>query len=237
MRNIRTRPWGICSWRQPNSVICGRRRVIWLAQRFVVVALAIFVISTLTAAQSQPEPAKQQASQPQALPAQPSPSASQAQPKRILRPTVVDAARDAQARVAESAPQRVFTNDDTAELPLGDISIVGNLPLPPGAGNSKLQPVNDTAQQAAYWKARFAAARQRLVQDKKALPVLQSQLETERVLEEPGDPDSGQLFSDVHVDLVQQINTLKITIENDKKALTDLHEEFRRAGGQPGWIR
>lgn len=233
MSNVRTRPWGTCSWRPPNSVIRWRRRVIWLARRFVVVALATFVISTLTAAQSQPEPS-QLPSQPQASPAESSPAT---QPKRILRPTVVDAARDVHARVAESAPQRIFTNDDTAELAPGDISVVGNLPLPPGAGNSKLQPADDTTQQAAYWKARFTAARQRLVQDKKALPVLQSQLETERVLEDPGDPDSGQLFSDAHVDLAQQINALKIAIENDKKALADLHEEFRRAGGQPGWIR
>lgn len=158
-----------------------------------------------------------------------------------MTPTVAEAAREAKARLDESAPQKVFTNDDTVQLPPGGISIVGPLPLPPSAAKSNLQPAvpaaDDTAQQATYWKARFTAAWQKLAQDKKALPALQSQLEAERVLEDPGDPDSGQLFSDTHMDLLRQIDELKVTIKNDQKALSDLHEEFRRAGGLPGWIR
>ena len=146
-------------------------------------------------------------------------------------------ARETESRLEDSAPQKVFTNDDAAELPPGGISIVGTLPLPPGAAKPIANPVDTTAQQAAYWKARFTAARQKLAQDKKALPALQSQLGAQRVWEDPGDPDSGQLYSDYYMDLLRQIDGMKITIQNDKKALSVLYDEFRHAGGQPGWIR
>ena len=51
------------------------------------------------------------------------------------------------------------------------------------------------------------------------------------------DPDTGQVHSDTYMDLLHQIDSTKLAIQHDKKALSDLHEEFRHAGGLPGWIR
>ncbi len=214
----------------------GRTRLLWLAASLGA-ALAVFTLSGESFAQSQTTNSTQPQQQEQPAPqtqAQPKP---QTQPRRIPAPTVADMAREAESRVEDSAPQKVFTNDDAADLPPGGISIVGSLPLPSGAAKPIAKPADTTTQQAAYWKGLFTAARQKLAQDKKALPALQSQLEAQRVWEDPGDPDSGQLYSDYYVDLRQQIEAMKIAIQNDKKALNDLSDEFHKAGGLPGWIR
>ena len=133
-----------------------------------------------------------------------------------------------------------------AALKRGDISIPGT-PTPTAndanaegkaqASPAPAEPPNDAAEAAAYWRARFTAAREKLAQDEKALPVLQSQLELERVQQYSVDEDTGQVYSDTFMDLLQQIDAMKLTIKEDKQALSDLHDEFRRAGGLPGWIR
>jgi hypothetical protein len=214
----------------------GRTRLLWLTGSLGAV-LAVLTASCESFAQSQTKNSTQPQQQEQPAPqtqAQPKP---QTQPRRIPTPTVADMARDTESRLEDSPPEKVFTNEDTAELPRDGISIVGPLPLPSSAVKPIAKPVDTTAQQAAYWKARFTVARQKLAQDKKALPALQSQLEAQRVWEDPGDPDSGQLYSDYYMDLAHQIDAMKIAILNDKKALSDLYDEFRHAGGLPGWIR
>ena len=65
----------------------------------------------------------------------------------------------------------------------------------------------------------------------------QSQLETERVQQDLLIGDTTQVYSDEFMDLLNKIDALKLEIQNDKQALSDLHEEFRKAGGQPGWLR
>lgn len=156
--------------------------------------------------------------------------------------SVVDAAQKSKSKQDESVPQKVFTNDDLSSLPPKDISVAGPPSTPAVDTNPQAAPApgksqDDDSAKAAYWKARFTAARQKLAQDEKALPALQSQLEVERVQECSVDEDTGQVYSDTFMDLLNQINAMKQTIEHDKQILSDLHDEFRHAGGQPGWIR
>lgn len=231
MNGVRSRPQKGPFQQEFNSIGCRSLRAQWHSASRILALLAACTLAGSVFAQSQPASSPQQ--QPPAPQAQPS---SSPQPKRIIPPTVADMARQTQARV-EAAPEKVFTNDDTAELPPGGISIVGPLPLPASAAKPISVPVDNTAQQAAYWKARFTAVRRKLAEDKKALPGLQSQLEAQRVWEDPGDPDSGQLYSDTYMDLLHQIDAMKVAIQNDKKALRDLNDEFHHAGGLPGWIR
>jgi hypothetical protein len=145
-----------------------------------------------------------------------------------------------------SAADKIYTNDDVERLSPGGVSVVGP-PAPPPSGartngeapaRSALANQADKTEKAkAYWQARFAAARNKLAQDQKALPVLQSQLETERVQQDLLVGDTTQVYSDEFVDLLKKIDTLKLEMQHDKQALSDLHEEFRKAGGLPGWIR
>jgi hypothetical protein len=146
----------------------------------------------------------------------------------------------------DSAPSKVYTDDDVDALPPGGISIVGSATPPRAAadsntkapaGGSRSPTRTDKGAKAAYWRARYAAARDKLAQDQKALPALQSQLETERVEQDLVDEDSGQVYSDLFMYLLQKIDDTKLAIQNDQQALSDLDEEFRKAGGRPGWIR
>lgn len=133
-----------------------------------------------------------------------------------------------------STPGKVYNNDDMKALPPDDISVVGQ-PAPPHAPPKS--PANSDAKAAAYWKARFTAARNKLAQDQKALPVLQSQLEKERVEQWSVNEETTQVYSDRFMYLLHRIDATKLAIQKDQRALNDLQDEFRHAGGLPGWIR
>ncbi len=213
--------------RQAGYVSSWHPRLLSLAGRFGLALAAFLPFTGITLAQSPSTPPPQ--------------SQTQKQPA-----TIADAARQTKSKQDESAPQKVYTNDDMAALKREDTSIPGT-PTPTAnhantqgkaqASPASAEPPNDAAKAAAYWRARFTAAREKLAQDEKALPVLQSQLELERVQQYSVDEDSGQVYSDTFMDLLQQIDAMKLTIKEDKQALSDLHDEFRHAGGLPGWIR
>jgi hypothetical protein len=230
MSNGRTQPRATRNQRQCGFIPSRRARACWLASRSVVLLFAIFTLAGMAPAQSQSAPSP--APQPQAQP--------QPQPKPVPRKTVAsiaDAARKAKSERDASAPKKVYTNDRVAALPPGGVSVVGSSGPAPGAISQNAKPADDTAKLAAYWKARFTAARQKLAQDKKALPALQAQLNAERVQEDSVDVCTGQVHSDTYMDLLQQIDSTKVAMRNDTQALSALHDEFRHAGGQPGWIR
>jgi hypothetical protein len=188
-------------------------------RRFALALFALLLVAFTTLAQQS------------SAPPPPKPAAS-----------VVDAAQKSESKQDESIPPKIFTNDDLSSLPRRDISVAGSPSTSAADANSQTAAApgksqDDDSAKAAYWKARFMAARQKLAQDEKALPALQSQLEVERVQECSVDEDTGQVYSDTFMDLLNQINTMKQTVEHDKQILSDLHDEFRHAGGQPGWIR
>lgn len=136
-------------------------------------------------------------------------------------------------------PVKVYRNHDIKELPPGGVSVVGSAAPPQTVAKKVPAPTQEDkdAEAAAYWKARFTAARNKLAADQKALPALQAQLNQERVEEWSVNKCTQQVNSDTFVSLQNQIDATKLAIAQDKQALKDLHEEFRRAGGLPGWIR
>lgn len=224
------RPNGLTSRRQ---IVPGlpwwHRRKLPLAVRILPPLLVALSWTGLALAQSQSQ-----------TPAQAQPKSQQTQS------SPVDASPKAKTDKDNSAPGKVYTDDDMDKLPPGGVSVVGPATPPPGAADpngkaparsASAQQADQAAKTAAYWKARFAAARNKLAQDQKALPSLQSQLEVERVQQDLLDEDSVQVYSDEFMDLLQKIDAAKLAIQNDKQALSDLHEEFRKAGGLPGWIR
>jgi cytoskeletal protein RodZ len=172
-----------------------------------------------------------------------SPTQPPSQPKSQQTQTpAVPVPAKAKAGKDKAEADKVYTDEDVENLPPGGVSVIG--PTAPPAGDTSAKgpapaapkAANQSAK-AAYWKARYAAARDKLAQDEKALPVLQSQLEAERVQESSVDEDTGQVNSDLFMDLLNRIDAVKLAVENDKQALSELDEEFRKAGGLPGWIR
>jgi hypothetical protein len=154
--------------------------------------------------------------------------------------TNTDADKTKAVKNSAALADKIYTDEDVDSLPPGGISVIGPPPSPANAAAANRQAAAkraDKKAQAAYWKARYASARDKLAQDQKALPELQSQLEEERVQQWSVDECTGQVNSDLFMDLLRRIDATKQAIENDKQALSDLNDEFRKAGGLPGWIR
>lgn len=136
-------------------------------------------------------------------------------------------------------PQKTYTNADVAALPPGDVSVVGPPPSSkpkPQTSHPSTKPTDD-ATRAAYWKARFTAARQKLAQDEQALSDLQNQMQAERYGQGSEGYGARQLYSSSYNGQIRQINPMRQAVQNDKQALNNLYDEFHRAGGQPAWIQ
>lgn len=171
-----------------------------------------------------------------------------------------DAARKARAQKKDpSKPAKIFTNEDVGSLK-GTISVIGNEPAP-GTGAFKTAEKNDDkkpangadakptngadvkdakkeqAKDEPYWRARFASARKTLADDTKELDILQREfnLKQEQYSQDPNWAMHEQ-NSRADINKTQSnIETKKQDIEKDKQALSDLEDELRKAGGDPGW--
>ncbi|MGB7728764.1 MAG: hypothetical protein WBL50_12085 [Candidatus Acidiferrum sp.] len=136
------------------------------------------------------------------------------------------------------APKKVITNDD--------IPAAKNTTPAEGTDASK----GDSAQAGgkadendpkseAYWKKRFQEARDKISQSEKELDVMQRELEKDQV-QYYSDPQKALTQqhdrSDIN-DKTDKIDAKKKEIENLKQQLSDMEDEMRKAGGDPGWAR
>ncbi len=91
----------------------------------------------------------------------------------------------------------------------------------------------------AYWKKRFQEARDKISQSEKELDVMQRELEKDQV-QYYSDPQKALMQqhdrSDIN-DKTDKIDAKKKEIENLKQQLSDMEDEMRKAGGDPGWAR
>ena len=157
---------------------------------------------------------------------------------------VADAARKARAeKQAAAKPKKVYTDDDFASKK--------NVPATPAASAAGDQAsatdataatdaaaLNDPKSEA-YWRKRFRTVRDKLDNAEKELDVLQRELNKDQV----------QYYSDPQKALMQQydrkdindktakVDAKKKEIEDLKKQLSDMEDELRKAGGDPGWAR
>jgi chromosome segregation ATPase len=158
---------------------------------------------------------------------------------------VADAARKARAeKQAAAKPKKVYTDDDFASQK--------NTPATPAAktGGDQASATDATAaatdaaalndpKSEAYWRKRFRTVRDKLDNSEKELDVLQRELNKDQV----------QYYSDPQKALMQQydrkdindktakVDAKKKEIEDLKKQLSDMEDELRKAGGDPGWAR
>ena len=157
---------------------------------------------------------------------------------------VADAARKARAeKQAAAKPKKVYTDDDFASKK--------NVPATPAASTAGDQASDTDATAAtdaaalndpkseAYWRKRFRTVREKLDNSEKELDVLQRELNKDQV----------QYYSDPQKALMQQydrkdindktakVDAKKKEIEDLKKQMSDMEDELRKAGGDPGWAR
>jgi hypothetical protein len=160
--------------------------------------------------------------------------------------SVADAARKARAE-RKTAPQaKLNIDNDNLGTINGVVSVVGETPAPPedqtkktddktgkADGAGKKEPVKDES----YWREKFTAANKKLSDDQHELDIMQREFNLKQ----------QQFYTDPMANLKQdysrqdindsrtKIDDKTATIEQDKADISDLDDQLRRAGGDPGW--
>ncbi|PYU18884.1 MAG: hypothetical protein DMG30_26230 [Acidobacteria bacterium] len=159
-----------------------------------------------------------------------------------------DAARKARAQKKDPGKSaKVFTNDDIGGLK-GTISVIGTEPGQASTTDKAAEKTPDNkktpddskkdgAKDEASWRAKFAAARKTLADDTKELDILQREfnLKQEQFYQDPTAALKEQHSRDDLNKTQAEIDAKKQDVEKDKQALSNLEDELRKAGGNPGW--
>lgn len=163
---------------------------------------------------------------------------------------VADAARKSREQLKkEATPKKVYTEDDLSR----------------GAGSSSSQSATSAGQQASQgapdnaqagatgeanapaedkndekkWRKRFHDLRDRIAQSEKELDLLERELSKAQVQYYP-DPQKALTEQNERKEIndkTTKIDAKKKEIEQLKQSISDLEDELRKAGGDPGWSR
>lgn len=165
--------------------------------------------------------------------------------------SLADAARKARERKKEAPkPKHVYTDDDVASIQSAPVNVLGT--PPPSAAETPAQSKPNSGaktpegQQAASseseetkWRKRFKEVRDNLARAEKQLEILQREDNKAQV----------QYYNDPQKALTEQYSRQDINDKNSKIAakqqeiqqlkqqLSDLEDQLRKAGGDPGWAR
>jgi chromosome segregation ATPase len=157
---------------------------------------------------------------------------------------VAEAAKKARAQQkAEPKPKKVYTNDDFAST---------SKPAAPTDSKAEANKQNAGTNQAdadkdkkedtkgeEYWRKRFAKAHEKLATTEKELDILQRELDKNEVQYYP-DPQKAMMQqynrSDIN-DKRAKIDAKQKEIDALKQQISDMEDDLRKAGGDPGWAR
>jgi hypothetical protein len=110
----------------------------------------------------------------------------------------------------------------------------------PERGDSKTAGPSDKgpAKDQAYWAERMKQLKAQLDRDQTYLDALQSRVSALTAdFSKWSDPAQRQVIGRDRQKALDELERLKKAIASDKKALTDLEDEARRAGVPAGWLR
>jgi len=134
---------------------------------------------------------------------------------------VVEAARKArQAKKVTPAPPVVFTNENMPTSATA-ISVIGDAHASAdSSANTRTLEAGDTKNEEKVWRQKFAAARSKLREDKDKLDVMK------------------KYFNETDSLVMQQaMLAQEKRISADQRAIDDLEEALRKAGGDAAWSR
>jgi hypothetical protein len=170
---------------------------------------------------------------------------SQASPAPQSGDPVADAARKArEQQKAAPKPKKVYTDDDVKPAtPASDAGAA------PPAGGAQAAPGNapDAAANGAggggsdekAWRKRFQDLRDKIAAAERELDILQRE-DDKAQLQYYNDPTKAMNEQYTRKDINEKnakIDRKKQEIEDLKKQHSDLEDELRKAGGDPGWAR
>jgi len=168
--------------------------------------------------------------------------------------SLADVARKEEERRKTQPPAtKVYTNKDLADVPPATTPP----PAPAAGSTSASTPAGSTTSSAtkdekkdakdddkseakgqAYWSGRMKTAQQALDRDSTFADALQSRisaLTTDFVNRD--DPAQRATIERDRQKAIAELDRLKKQVADDRKAVTDIEEEARRAGVPPGWLR
>jgi chromosome segregation ATPase len=163
---------------------------------------------------------------------------------------VADAARTArEQQKKEAKPKKVYTEDDLSRGRGGasDQSATTTGQRAPQSTPEKAQAgaageANTTAEDKSdekKWRKRFRDLRDKITQSEKELDLLQRELDKAQVQYYP-DPQKALMEQNDRKEVNQKtakIEAKQKEIEQLKQSFSDLEDELRKTGGDPGWSR
>lgn len=162
---------------------------------------------------------------------------------------VADAARKAREQQKTAPkPKHVFTDDDVRHsTDTGSATPAGGQTAGDAkAGDQKGQGAQGTGaagdkkdDPATTWRKRFNDQRNKIASAEKELDVLQRELDKSQ-LQYYSDPQKAMQEQNSRQDIndkTAKIDAKKQEIANLKQQLSDMEDELRKSGGDPGWVR
>jgi hypothetical protein len=159
--------------------------------------------------------------------------------------SVADAARKAQA-AKKTAPKAKMTidNDNLGTL-TGTVNVVGEEPAPAGDNKADSEKTPKTVAPGekapvkgeAYWREKFAAANKKLTDDAHELDIDQREynLKQEQFYTDPTAQLKQEYSRQDLNDSKAKIDAKAAVVDQDKADISNLEDELRQAGGDPGW--
>ena len=168
--------------------------------------------------------------------------------------SLADVARkEEERRKTQPTATKVYTNKDLGDVPPATMptpapATGGSTTTPTAAGSSGSTAAKDDqkdtkddksgARGQTYWSGRMKSAQEVLDRDSTFADALQSRiaaLTTDFVNRD--DPAQRSTIDRDRQKAIAELERLKKKVIEDKKAISDLEEEARRAGVPPGWLR
>jgi predicted lipid-binding transport protein (Tim44 family) len=153
------------------------------------------------------------------------------------------AKREEERRRKIAEPAKVYTNKDLASGQAPSTP-PASAPAAPAAAPSDAKDTEPAAKDKAplrdqaYWAGRLKALRDELARNDTFAEAMQTRLnslQTDFVNRD--DPAQRSVIERNRQKVASELNRLKQSIIDGKKAIADLEEEARRAGVPPGWLR
>lgn len=162
--------------------------------------------------------------------------------------SVADAARKAQAAKKNAPKAKMTIDNDNLGTLTGTVNVVGPTPAPPEDQTKKAAADDKTAKAAtpseksplkdeAYWREKFAGANKKLADDAHELDIMQREynLKQEQFYTDPmASLKQDYSRSDLN-DSKTKIDEKTAAVNQDKMDVSNLEDELRQSGGDPGW--
>jgi hypothetical protein len=154
--------------------------------------------------------------------------------------SLADAARKArEQKKDESKTPKVWDNDSLSAMgPLTNASLAQTSNTSDSDKNAAKSNTPSGGDEAT-WRKKFSDAHDKLDKDQQDLTLLQREL-GDLSVQYYTDPTKGMQQGYSQSDLTNQrakIDDKQKEVDADKQAISDLEEELRQAGGDPGWAR